>query len=76
MKYIEQRIEALEKEVAFLKSKQSSDYLFNSDPNLLPELETTFASPWEKSQEQKNSLDTLINPPYPDILGSWDSYVK
>lgn len=72
MKYIEQRIEALEKEVAFLKSKQIPDYLFNSDPNLLPELETTFASPWEKLQEEKNSLDTLITPPYPNILGSWD----
>lgn len=74
MKYIEQRIETLEKEVAYLKSKQteSADYLFNQNPDLLPDLETSFDSPWDLEQGGKNFLDVITYPPYPNILGSWE----
>lgn len=103
MKYLEQRVEELEKEVALLKAKNklndtsnylnnyppydnpnSMDYMYNhSSLTMLsePDLETTFASPWDTSEIKKNPLDTITvkqpdhtdyeYPGYPNILGSW-----
>jgi hypothetical protein len=99
MKYIEQRVEELEKEVKLLNAKNklndtssylnnyppynspnSPDYMYNPSMNLMsvPDLETAFASPWDSSEFEKNSLDTItvnlssiandnfINPDYVD----------
>jgi len=69
MKYLEQRVEELEKEVALLKAKNnlndnlnSMDYMYNhSSLTMLPEpdLDTAFASPWDTSEIKKNPLDTI-----------------
>lgn len=101
MKYLEQRVEELEKELALLKAKfklqetkttgfvnthpirvqnkdascylnnyppspgwrnkEINDYMFNSSVNLMsePDLETSFASPWDSSEIIKNPLDTI-----------------
>lgn len=64
MKYIEQRMDDLEKEINFLKAKiklketrttglvlKTDDYMYNPSVNLMsmPELETSFASSWDSS---------------------------
>jgi hypothetical protein len=95
MKYLEQRIDELEKEVALLKAKnkleetKGHDYMYNHSNICLlsePDLETTFASPWDSSEIIKNPLDTITEklssiknydfqgcyPPYPNIISSWD----
>jgi hypothetical protein len=108
MKYLEQRVEELEREMLRLKAKIISleckhDHLYNSNiedtskylnnyppysgVNLMsePDLETTFASPWDCSEAEKKSLDTITikkssaiddstyyHPEYPNVLGSWD----
>jgi hypothetical protein len=80
MKYLEQRVEELEKEVKLLNAKNklndtssylnnyppynnpnSPDYMYNPSMNLMsvPDLETAFASPWDSSEFEKNSLDTI-----------------
>ena len=67
MKYIEEKIKELEKEVALLKAKnkleqiKTSDCMYNSSINLLsePDLETSFASSWDSSEIYKNPLDTV-----------------
>ena len=80
MKYLEQRVEELEKEVKLLNAKNklndtssyfnnyppynspnSPDYMYNSSMNLMsvPDLETAFSSPWDSSEFEKNSLDTI-----------------
>jgi hypothetical protein len=60
------------------------DYIYNSSINLMsePDLETAFPSPFDQSNFEKNSLDTIsfkqvsnldsFTPQYPEILGSWD----
>lgn len=58
-KYLEERVEALELEIKLLKAKDklnSMDYMYNSCANLMcePDLETSFASPFDK-----NPLDTI-----------------
>jgi hypothetical protein len=68
--------------------RNSSDYLYNPSLTIFsePDLETTFASPWDLSEIPKNPLDTIaINaesvddiccPSYPDIIGSWDDSIS
>jgi hypothetical protein len=81
MKYLEQRVEELEKEVNLLKAKNklndtssylnnyppynnpnSPDYMYN-DPSLTllsePDFETSFASPWDSSDTEKQPLNTI-----------------
>jgi hypothetical protein len=43
------------------RNKEINDYMFNPSINLLsePDLETTFASPWDTSEMYKNPLDTI-----------------
>jgi len=106
MKYLEQRVEELEKKVALLRAKHKleetkatgfvnkhpirvqnkeiNDYMFNSSVNLMsePDLETSFASPWDSSEIIKNPLDTITvnlssavsdsNFPNPDYVDSSD----
>jgi hypothetical protein len=68
MKYLDERVEDLEKEVKLLKAKnkleetKKPDYLFShSDQEFITKfgLETTFASSWDSSEISKNSLDTI-----------------
>lgn len=105
MKYLEQRVEQLEKEVNLLKAKNKlketksksytsqyinnylplqkqtneelNDYLFNSSVNLLaePDLETTFASPFDRSEIKNNSLDTVSSTPDSGVLVTSKSHI-
>jgi hypothetical protein len=74
MKYIEQRIEELEKQINFLKSNnklndigstglitKSDDYMYNHSTNLIhePDLNTAFDCPYDKSEFIKSPLDTI-----------------
>jgi hypothetical protein len=70
MKYLEQRVEELEKEVAILKdlnqlkntSSWKSDYMYNhSNMTLLSEsgLESSNCHFWDSSELEKNPLDTV-----------------
>jgi hypothetical protein len=105
MKYVEQRLEELEREILKLKAKvikmecerdylydcdknDTSHYLYNYPPypsvNIMsePDLETAFASPFDKTKMEQNPLNTVtvdtkntndvFDPPYPNIVGSWD----
>lgn len=63
-KYLEERVEALELEIKILKAKEklnSVDYMYNPSINLMsePDLETAFASPFDKTNIDKNPLDTV-----------------
>ena len=81
MKYLEQRVEELEKELKLLKAKNKlndtsgyinnyppynnpnkKDYMYN-DPSLTllsePDFETSFSSPWDSSDMDKNPLNTI-----------------
>ena len=63
-KYLEQRVEDLELELKLLKAKDklsSSDYMYNPSVNLMsePDLDTTFSSPFDKTDIDKNSLDVI-----------------
>ena len=78
MKYLEQRVAELEKEVALLKAKnkleetKGHDYMYShTSLNLLsePDLETAFASPWDYSDMEKNPLDTIT-----ETLSSIENY--
>ena len=63
-KYLEERVNDLEKEIEKLKSKNdlhTIDYAHNVSVNLLsePDLETAFPSPFDKSELHNFSLDTI-----------------
>ena len=63
-KYLEQRVEDQELELKLLKAKDklsSSDYMYNPSVNLMsePDLDTTFSSPFDKTDIDKNSLDVI-----------------
>jgi hypothetical protein len=99
MKYLEQRVEELEKEIQDLKiklfqkefedgKKSECDTAYNPSLNLLsePDLETAFSFPFEKTEIEKNPLNTItintknindaVYPAYPNILDSWDAFPR
>jgi hypothetical protein len=62
MKYLEQRVEELEKEILKLKARIISleckqDYLY---------------SPLPSANDTKDLKENIWCPPYPEIIGSWD----
>jgi hypothetical protein len=89
--YLEQRIQKLEEEVEYIKTKLTSsgndniptweDTMYNPSVTLLsiPDLDTSFASPFETTSVSEDHLDTFVleitsknHPEYPNIWGSWE----
>ena len=90
--YLEQRIEKLEQEIQELKIKLLQqefidtrntweDTMYNPSITLLstPDLDTAFASPFDKPTSGGDTLDTIVievssedYPEYPSIWGSWE----
>ncbi len=90
--YIEQRIEKMEQELQELKIKLFqqefldtpntwNDTMYNPSITLLstPDLDTSFASPFDHPTSGGDTLDTITTmfssanyPDYPNIWGSWE----
>jgi hypothetical protein len=83
MKYLEQRIEELEKEILKLKAKVVSlecknDYLYNSKKEDTSHYLNNYP-PYPTVDVKKVYPDANKNiwcPPYPEIVGSWDDVSK